>query len=450
MRLAPLVLACALACAALAACDLPTDPVPTNPYDPLFDGPRIPTSPDSLRLAASTTTSISLAWTDRSSFETAVVVQRSTGAQTASYTTIATLPPNATSYTDAGLTDTRERRYRVIAVLDGGRAAAPSAPLRLQYLRTTQLLGDVGMNLSGGVFSRTGETVYTVGSAGVVAVDARSGTTLGFLEGSATVVGDLGGESVVTVSSTVGPTARVRTFDRTTSGSDVTLQPGGACTSVAPPTVRLSDDRQTAIALCTGPTGQSRLLGVWAGTGGPPVRTVALPGARTLAVDLSRSGASAVTASVQTGENGREIAGIDVATGTVRWSFRDAAQATTLTAPRFSPDGALLLDADPQTTYVRAAATGAVIASNAIGVGTTVQALSFSPDGRAVAVTYGLFGTVLVARTSDLALTLRLDEIRTSGLRLLDAAGSLVAFRTAAGESDLLRFQAGQSWTVVP
>lgn len=444
MRVA-LVLAAALAL--LAGCDLPTDPVPSNPYDPLFDGPRIPTSPDSLRLTASTTTSISLAWEDRSSFETAVVVQRSTSATGGGFATIATLPPDATSYTDATITDTRERRYRIVAVSDGEQPAAPSDPIRLQYRNTTLRLSGVGDVPSRGVFSRTGETLYAIGASGVFAVETRSGASLGRLNGAAAVVGDLGGEGVATVSSTVGPTARVQIYDHTAPGALTVLTAGGACLGVAPTTVRVSDDGQTFVAICTEAAGGPSIIGVWTGAGAP-ARTVALPAGRALSVELSRSGTRAVVAAAPATGTGREVSGLDVAAGTVRWSYRDGAAPTL--APRFSPDGATLLDAEFQTVRLRAADSGAIVVSSPVGAFAAAEELSFSPDGRAVGILYGLSGTVVVAQTADLSLTLRLDQIRASGTRLIDAAGGVVAFRTAGPDADLIRFEAGQNWIVVP
>ncbi len=445
MRLALFALACVTL--AVAGCDLPTDPVPTNPYDPLFDGPRIPTSPDSVRLTASTTTSVSLAWADRSSFETAVIVQRSTSATSTGFVTIATLPPNATAYTDATITDTRERRYRIVAVSEGEQPAAPSAPIRLQYRNTTLRLSGVGDVPSDGAFSRTGETIYATGASGVFAADARTGAVFGRLPGAAAVVGDLGGEGVATVSSTVGPTARVQVYDRTAPGALTVLAPGGACLGVAPTTVRVADDGQTFVALCTDATGGSSVLGVWAGAGAP-VRTVALPGLRALAVEVSRSGARAAVAAAPAAGTGREVSGIDVATGAVLWAYRDGAAPTL--APQFSPDGALLLDAEFQTVRLRAPDSGAIIVSSPLGAFAAVEELSFSPDGRAVGILYGLSGTLIVAQAADLSLTLRLDQIRASGARLLDAAGGVVAFRAAGPDADLIRFEAGQNWVAVP
>ena len=53
-----------------------------------------------------------------------------------------------------------------------------------------------------------------------------------------------------------------------------------------------------------------------------------------------------------------------------------------------------------------------------------------------------------MARTTDLALTLRLDQIRATAVRLLDG-GRVVAFRVSGGDADLIRFETGQNWIVV-
>ena len=76
-----------------------------------------PVAPTSLAATVVSDTQLSLLWVDNSSNETSFNVERQNGA---SWTVIATLPANTTSYTDSGLTAATSYTYRVNAVNAGG------------------------------------------------------------------------------------------------------------------------------------------------------------------------------------------------------------------------------------------------------------------------------------------------------------------------------------------
>jgi len=71
-------------------------------------------APTGLRVTSTTSSLISLAWTDASTVETAFKVERSTNS--GAFSTIATLGKNTTKYTSSGLTGSTRYTYRVRAV----------------------------------------------------------------------------------------------------------------------------------------------------------------------------------------------------------------------------------------------------------------------------------------------------------------------------------------------
>lgn len=85
----------------------------------------VPAAPSNVVVATLSNTSLSLSWTDNSSNETSFQVQRSTS-QNGSYTTVATLPANTTTYTDAGLGLSVAYYYKITAQNSAGSSAAAS------------------------------------------------------------------------------------------------------------------------------------------------------------------------------------------------------------------------------------------------------------------------------------------------------------------------------------
>ncbi len=80
----------------------------------------VPNAPSGLRVTGTTSTSVSLAWTDNSSIETGFELQRRSGG---SFSTIATLSANVTAYTDTGLTSGLAYEYQVRALGASGNSA---------------------------------------------------------------------------------------------------------------------------------------------------------------------------------------------------------------------------------------------------------------------------------------------------------------------------------------
>jgi hypothetical protein len=79
-----------------------------------------PAAPSNLVATATSTTQIGLTWQDNSSNEDNFLLERCTGATCLTFTPIATLPANTTSYLDQGLTAGTSYRYRVRAHNAGG------------------------------------------------------------------------------------------------------------------------------------------------------------------------------------------------------------------------------------------------------------------------------------------------------------------------------------------
>ncbi|MCO5171893.1 MAG: hypothetical protein M9894_36805 [Planctomycetes bacterium] len=81
-----------------------------------------PAAPTNLRGTAATTTQVDLTWTDVSTRETGYRLERQSSG-TFSYTTIAHLPADATSYSDATAPANTQHHYRLYAVGPGGESA---------------------------------------------------------------------------------------------------------------------------------------------------------------------------------------------------------------------------------------------------------------------------------------------------------------------------------------
>lgn len=91
----------------------PPTPTPTAPPTPTPSG-DIPAAPSNLTATAVSSTQINLAWQDNSNNEDNFILERKKGA-TGTYSVIATLPANTTTYQDTGLSKNTTYYYRVKA-----------------------------------------------------------------------------------------------------------------------------------------------------------------------------------------------------------------------------------------------------------------------------------------------------------------------------------------------
>jgi hypothetical protein len=104
----------------------------------------VPVAPSGLGITATSSSSISLNWTDNSNDETSFVVQRSTTTGTG-FTTIATLGANITSYIDnTGLTASTTYFYQVFAT-----NAAGNSGFSNEANATTDVAGSIRVSWAG-------------------------------------------------------------------------------------------------------------------------------------------------------------------------------------------------------------------------------------------------------------------------------------------------------------
>jgi hypothetical protein len=120
------------------------------------DGPvTVPSAPSALAAAAASSSQINISWTDNSNNESGFRIERSVGSST-TYTEIATVGANATSYSNTGLTASTQYNYRVRSYNTAGNSGytavasattqattptAPAAPtaLAVSVVSATQL-----------------------------------------------------------------------------------------------------------------------------------------------------------------------------------------------------------------------------------------------------------------------------------------------------------------------
>ena len=82
--------------------------------------PPAPAAPTGLAASASSTSQINLSWTDNAASESGFKIERCTGAGCSTFTQIATVGANVTSYSNTGLSASTSYSYRVAAYNDGG------------------------------------------------------------------------------------------------------------------------------------------------------------------------------------------------------------------------------------------------------------------------------------------------------------------------------------------
>ncbi|HSZ59475.1 MAG TPA: DUF4082 domain-containing protein, partial [Tepidisphaeraceae bacterium] len=90
-------------------------------FVPTSSGTTVPAAPSNLSAAAASSSQINLSWTDNSNNETGFLIERSTNGVT--FTQIASLAANTTSYSDTGLAASTQYTYRVRATNSAGNSA---------------------------------------------------------------------------------------------------------------------------------------------------------------------------------------------------------------------------------------------------------------------------------------------------------------------------------------
>jgi titin len=82
--------------------------------------PPAPSAPNNLTATATSTSQINLAWTENAANETGFKIERCTGVDCSSFSQIATVGANVTSYSNTGLNASTSYSYRVRGYNDGG------------------------------------------------------------------------------------------------------------------------------------------------------------------------------------------------------------------------------------------------------------------------------------------------------------------------------------------
>ena len=359
----------ALLAVVLAGCDLATVSEPSNPYDPAFGGLRTATAPTDLRLEASALQSVTLAWTDQSSFETGVRVERAYGSfretpYTPAFETIAVLPPDATTYTDAAVTPGGGVQYRVTAIVAGGRDSEPSQRLTVRFQAERVPLNVSSVHALG--FALDGQTLYAQrdGTASTTAIDTRTGSVLATIPGvydtagttadGRTVLFGFDGDRLHVAVVRRGDTVQRAEFDLGSTSSLV-------------PALTVSADGTRVARLGYVPAA----VQVWTLAGPAAPETFPLDAFAPLLAGLSADGRVALVGS-QT-----DLRAVDLATRRVLWAAPVAAEGAIV-----SPDGSRVLAVRPGLGLVLLdAATGAV---QAAADDARLPAL-FSADSRHVA-----------------------------------------------------------------
>src|SRR6266508_4082016 len=179
-------------------------------------------APTELTAAVISTSSISLAWTDNTAYETNYSVERSPNGSS-SWTVIATLGANVTTYSNTGLTVGTAYYYRVRAY-DGANYSAYSSVVN-QTIRT--IAASAGAN---GAISPIGTVGVASGSTQVFNITPNTGYKIDTVtvDGGAVATNPTYTFSNITVNHTISATFSVNTFTITASaGSNGSISPSG-------------------------------------------------------------------------------------------------------------------------------------------------------------------------------------------------------------------------------
>ncbi|MCM3873211.1 MAG: PA14 domain-containing protein [Pyrinomonadaceae bacterium] len=128
------------------------------PQSQLFPAVTVPSAPSNLTANAVSSSQINLAWTDNANNETGFRIERSTNGAT--FTEIATVPANATSYNSTGLAGSTTYFYRVRATNSAGNSAYSNTASATTQTATSTVYQAENAVLVGAVFANN-QTGYT-------------------------------------------------------------------------------------------------------------------------------------------------------------------------------------------------------------------------------------------------------------------------------------------------
>jgi phosphodiesterase/alkaline phosphatase D-like protein len=210
-----------------------------------------PLPPSVLTLTVNSSSSITLRWTDNSANESAFRIERSLSADT-SFSEIATVAANVTSFTDTGLAAATHFFYRVRASNSSGNSAysdtanATTLPLIIAPAAPTNLIA-TAMSTSRLDLRWTDNSNNETGFK----IERSTSATTGFTQIATTAAG------VTTFSDTIGLTPATNFFYRVratnaTDGTDSAFSNTANATTLSPPVPPAAPTNLTATAVSSG------------------------------------------------------------------------------------------------------------------------------------------------------------------------------------------------------
>lgn len=438
----------------LAACDSEGLPDPYNPVDPAFGGVRTATAPDSLTVAATTPTSVSLVWRDRSSFETGVRVERAEvrPGEDLRFATIAVLPASATAYTDTDLTDTAPHQYRVVALAGGETESLPSEPAAIRYPADTLVFDDYRFQSAGARIGPDSDRMYLFTGEETYPVDLRTGTLLaplGVTRNQPFVDFLDGGRIAFDISNTFS-TFGLQVFDRMGGSTTATYGSSNSSCNALSYRLRVAAASPRAAAFC------GDRLYVWDGSAPLPSRSfpVGPVSVFTPGLALSPDGTTGYVYDDRYPDGDQTVRAYDLGSRALLWTYA-ASSGLLFEFATFSEDGDGLALASGGRLRLLDARTGAIRLTDTVdGIVGVMDLRSDRAVGVYATTDAGRERRVLrIVRTADASLVRTVRGERVLAARLVP--GGLVVFEGAASYPNpssppqAIRLDFGALWEAV-